>query len=343
MSADPAERRFGRRTFVVGLAAGVSALASGGLVELLRRRSALGYDGLTTRGPTIDPITSNDEFYVVTKNLVDPKVRKGLWRLELGGLVERPRTLGFDELAALPSIEQETTLECISNPVGGGLMSNAVWRGVRLRDLIAAAGPQAEARWVLFHASDGYTHSTPLARALEETKLVAYEMNGEPLPHRHGYPARIIYPGGYGELSVKWIDRIELSREQVEGYYEQQGWRAERVHTTSRIASPTKAATVEQGSSVTVSGIAFAGDRGISRVEVSPDDGVTWEEAAIDYSGSELTWALWSFTWRAPTPGEHVFVVRATDGGGELQEEKREGIAPDGATGFHRRPVQVGA
>jgi DMSO/TMAO reductase YedYZ molybdopterin-dependent catalytic subunit len=332
-----------RRTFLAGAAASGLALASGGLIQALRSRSALDYDGLQTRGPDIAPITPNDEFYVVTKNLVDPRVAKDRWRLEVRGLVDRERTYRFEELAALGPVTQETTLECISNPIGGGLMSNAEWRGVRLRTLLEEARPRENARWVLFHAADGYTHSTPLEKALEESKLLAYEMNGEPLPDRHGFPVRLLHPGGYGELSVKWIDRIEVGSEQVEGYYERQGWRAQRVHTMSRIDAPKKNETLPRAPTIAVNGVAFAGDRGIGSVEVSTDDGRTWADARLDYARSPLAWALWSFTWEAPAPGEHTLVVRATDGTGELQSDKREGIAPDGASGLHRKKVRVEA
>ncbi len=309
MTQDP---RFPRRTLLAGAAAGVGLLATGGLVEALRRRSAIGYDGLTLQRRSVDPVTANDDFYVVTKNIIDPAVRKGLWRLEVGGRCARPHTYGFAELAGLDAVEEEVTLECISNRVGGGLISNAVWKGVRLRDLLEAAEPDADAAWVLFHAADGFTHSTPLEAALEDGKLVAYEMNGEPLPDRHGYPARIVHPGGYGELSVKWIDRIELAASQEEGYYERQGWRAQRVHTMSRIDDPRTGDVLGTGA-VTVRGIAFAGDRGISEVEVSADDAQTWAPAVLDYNPSPLAWTLWSYTWRPSGPGR-ARARRARDG-----------------------------
>jgi len=328
-----------RRELVVGAAAGAFALGSGGLVEVLRRRSTFGYDGLEVLGANVQRITPNDEFYVVTKNLIDPRVVRERWRLELSGLVGNPVTLDFDDVSNLKVVEQETTLECISNGVGAGLISNAVWRGVPLRELIGEARPESGARRVFFHAADGFTHSTSLEKALEPTTLLAFEMNGDPLPDRHGSPARLIVPGAYGELSVKWIDRIEVIDENREGYYEKQGWKAERAHTMSRIDVPAENGAVR--GQTEIRGIAFAGDRGISKVEVSVDGAGSWREAEIDYHPSRLTWAHWSFAWNPARPGAHELVVRATDGEGEPQSTKKESSVPDGATGLHRVPVRV--
>ncbi|MBA2332486.1 MAG: molybdopterin-dependent oxidoreductase [Actinobacteria bacterium] len=328
-----------RRELVVGAAAGALALGSGGLVETLRRRSTFGYDGLEVLGEGVERITPNEKFYVVTKNLIDPRVDRESWRLELSGLVGNPVELDFEAITNLKAVNQETTLECISNGVGAGLISNAVWRGIPLRELIGEARPEGRARRVFFHASDGFTHSTSLEKALEPTTLLAWEMNGEPLPDRHGYPARLIVPGAYGELSVKWIDRIELIDDDREGYYEKQGWKAERAHTMSRIDVPAERATVRGRTELR--GVAFAGDRGISKVEVSTDGGERWNDAEIDYHPSKLTWAHWSFGWSQSAAGPAELVVRATDGEGELQSAKKESSVPDGATGLHRVPVRV--
>jgi DMSO/TMAO reductase YedYZ molybdopterin-dependent catalytic subunit len=329
-----------RRTLLVAAGGGLATLAAGGLVKRLYDRSTVGYDGLTTR-PPIEPVTPNGEFYVVTKNFVDPDVARSLWRLELAGLVERPHTYDSDELEALPSTEQVTTLECISNGVGGGLISNARWTGVPLARLLERAVVQNAATHVYAQAVDGYGHGLSLEKALEPTTLLAYRMNGEPLPRRHGFPARLIVPGTYGEVSVKWVTRIELLDEAKEGFYELQGWRAERIHTMSRIDRPGGVRRIARGETLPVSGIAFAGDRGISKVEVSTDGGTSWQEATIDYRVSSLTWALWSHDWRPEQEGIHMLAVRATDGLGELQTPEPGGINPDGATGYHRPRVRI--
>ena len=330
-----------RRELVVGAAAGALALGSGGLAEVLRRRSTFGYDGLEVLGSNVQAITPNDDFYVVTKNLIDPRVNAGSWRLELSGLVEKPRTLDLAEVESMPAVEQATTLECISNAVGRGLISNAVWTGVPLGTLLLQVVPKSSARRVFLHAADGYTHSMPINKAFEQTTLLALAMNGESLPDRHGFPARLIVPGAYGEVSVKWIDRIELVDDDRKGYYEKQGWQAQRAHTMSRIDVPAKGSTVS--GPVEVRGIAFAGDRGISKVEVSTDGGRSWRDAEIGYHPTRLTWALWSFAWRGAASGEHELVVRATDRTGELQSAVAESSVPDGATGLHRVRVRVEA
>jgi DMSO/TMAO reductase YedYZ molybdopterin-dependent catalytic subunit len=336
----PGGEGLSRRALLTAAGGGVLALASGGLVKRLYDRSTIGYDGLTTR-PPIDPVTPNDRFYVVTKNFVDPDVDSSLWRLELTGMIERPRTYDLDEVKGLPSTEQALTLECISNGVGGGLISNARWTGVSLRRLLEQAGVKDGVTHAFAQGVDGYGHSFSIEKALEPTTLLAYGMNGEALPRRHGFPLRLLVPGGYGEISVKWITRIELLDEAKEGFYEQQGWRAERVHTMSRIDHPGGVRKIQRGEQLPVSGIAFAGDRGISKVEVSTDGGRTWQDARIDYRGSRITWALWSYDWRPEREGVHMLVVRATDGEGELQTAEEDGINPDGATGYHHPRVRI--
>ncbi|MBA3244256.1 MAG: molybdopterin-dependent oxidoreductase [Actinobacteria bacterium] len=332
-----------RGPVVLGLAGSALALASGGLVKRLYDRSAIPYDGFETRAAKVDPITPNDRWYVVTKNFVDPRVDRSLWRLELRGLVENESSISFEELEAMPSVEQVTTLECISNGIGAGLISNAVWRGVPLAQLLENVGVESGATHLFARGSDGYGHGLTLEKGMEETTLVVYRMNGEPLPDRHGYPARLIVPGGYGEMSVKWLDRVEVRDEPEQGLYESQGWRAERVHTMSRIDRPLGRRKLRVGRPVAVNGVAFAGDRGIDRVELSTDGGRNWREVDLDYNASKLTWALWSGEWTPERAGMHELIVRATDGDGNPQESKKEPINPDGASGYHKVKVKVEA
>lgn len=301
-----------RREFVAAGIGGAAVLASGGLSALLHKRSALGYDGLTIEPDNLRRITPTDDFYVVTKNIIDPRVRKSLWQLSIGGEVENPMTYDFDALAALPAVEREITLECISNGVGGGLISNARWKGAPMRALLEAARPMSSARQVFLQAADGYTHSLDLERVMKETTIIAYEMNGAPLPDRHGYPVRLLVPGSYGELSVKWITRVDFLADPQKGYYSKQGWDADFLHTMSRFTEPTDGRSLPAGQVLPVSGIAFAGDRGISKVEVSPDDGETWERARIDYSPVKTAWTLWSHGLRRL--GRPPQAARARDG-----------------------------
>ena len=335
----------GRRAVLVGAAGLVLAAASGVLLRALNARASFSYDGLAYSGPGVKPMTPADKFYTVTKNVVDPDVLPEVWRLEIGGMVEEPRTYDFAALQALPGIEQESTLMCISNQIGAGLMSNAVWTGVRLRDLLEASRPLPGAVEVFLRAADGYTDTFSIDKALEPETLVAYAINGEPLPQRHGFPARMVVPGLFGEKNVKWVTRIEVIDHDAKGFYEQQGWGPSFVvPTRSDIFGPRWVrkkgdAFVEPfavGKQATIRGRAFAGNRGIQRVGYSLDDGETWHESRIDYAGTDLTWTFWSFDWTPNEPGEYTIVSRAVDGTGEPQSEERRSIVPQGATGLHR-------
>jgi DMSO/TMAO reductase YedYZ molybdopterin-dependent catalytic subunit len=341
-----ADEIIGRRGAVVGSAGFAFTLAS---VWLLRRFYALasfGYDGLGYKGPDVQAITPNDRFYTVTKNVVDPEVRLGLWRLEVIGRVRRPTNFRFEDLRNLPPVAQETTLRCISNEVGGGLTSNAVWKGIPLRSVIEAAEPQAGVLEVLLHAVDGYTDTISFTKAMEPTTMVAYEMNGQPLPTRHGYPARVIAPGLFGEKSVKWVTRIELVDRDVKGFYELQGWGPNFVMPTmSRFDRPGDGQRIKlaPASGLRLTGVAHAGDRGVSKVEISVDGEATWREAKILYSRSPLAWTLWDYNWNPERPGDYTLVVRATDGAGALQIKERRPTVPEGATGYHRITVTIEA
>jgi len=335
----------GRRALLFG---GLGILVAGGGAGLLRklyRIATFSYDGTQYKGRTVQAITPNDQFYCVTKNVVDPVVNASLWRLEVTGLVQNKQTYRLDRLKALPSVTQETTLMCISNGLDAGLMSNAVWKGVPMAALLHAATPIAGATKVRLHGVDNYTDTFPLEKALDPTTLVVYEMNGEQLPDRHGFPARVIVPGYFGEKHVKWITRIEVANESAVGFYEKQGWGPDFiVPTRSRFDEPDHESTFQTASAangIAVRGVAFGGDRGISRVEVSFDDGANWLEAKLDYPGTKLTWALWSFEWRPPGANSYTLVVRATDGEGALQEWDEDRPFKSGTTGFHKIVVHV--
>src|SRR4051812_19286629 len=270
----------GRRALITS---GIALLAAGGGAALLGRLYQLAtfsYDGTQYKGRVVRPITPNDLFYCVTKNVVDPKVDEDLWRLEVTGLVETRQTYHFDRLKALPDVEQETTLMCISNGLDAGLMSNAKWKGVPMKILLAAAKPLAGATKVRLHGVDNYTDTFPLEKAIDPTTLVVYEMNGETLPDRHGFPARVIVPGYFGEKHVKWITRIEVADESAVGFYEKQGWGPDFiVPTRSRFDQPDHESTFPgavAANGIAVRGVAFGGDRGVSRVEVSVDNESTW-------------------------------------------------------------------
>src|SRR5947207_7590161 len=266
----------GRRALI---ASGIAILAAGGGAELVRRLyrvATFSYDGTQYKGRIVQPITPNGLFYCVTKNVVDPRVDVRLWHLEVNGLVRNRATWRFQDLLGFPPIEQETTLMCISNGLDAGLISNALWKGLRLRDLLDQAAPFSSAARVRFHGVDNYVDTIPLEKAMDPTTLLAYEMNGVRLPHRHGYPLRVIVPGYFGEKHVKWLTRIEVTDPNAKGFYETQGWGPDFITPTrSRIDVPDHESwfSLDQlNSPIEVKGIAYGGDRGISRVELRFDD-----------------------------------------------------------------------
>ena len=337
----------GRRAFVLG-AVGLAAAGGGAaLARKLYRAATFSYDGTQYKGSVVQPITPNDLFYCVTKNVVDPKVNIDLWHLEINGLVQNPATWRFQDLAGFTPTTQETTLMCISNGLDAGLMSNAVWKGLPLRDLLDQAGVLSGAARVRLQGVDNYTDTISLKKAMEPTTLLAYEMNGEPLPDRHGYPLRMIVPGYFGEKNVKWLTRIEVTDANAKGFYETQGWGPDFiVPTRSRIDLPDDWAFVSLGkltAPIEVKGVAFGGDRGISRVELSSDDGQTWSDAEIYYSGGILAWSLWKAQWTPSAAGDYALVIRATDGEGDLQEFEEDRGPFSGVSGLHRINVRVTA
>ncbi len=331
----------GRRALVLG---GLGLIVAGGGAAVMRRLyqlASFSYDGTQYKGAEVQGITPNEKFYCVTKNVVDPRVPAARWRLEVTGLVKNRQTYKIDRLKALPAVSQETTLMCISNGLGAGLMSNALWRGVPLATLLHAAGPLPGAGKVVLHGVDNYTDTFPLAKALDPTTLVAYEMNGEQLPDKHGFPARVVVPGYFGEKNVKWLTRIEVATAEAEGFYEKQGWGPNfEIPTRARIDVPNEWASLGVAP-LTMKGVAFAGDRGVSRVEATTDGGQNWQDAKIDYSGTKLTWVLWSYQWQPPGAGEYHLSVRATDGAGVLQREEKERGQFSGTSGFHEVTVYL--
>lgn len=338
----------GRRALIFG---GLGLLITGGAGAALLRKlysaATFSYDGMQYKGRNVQPITPNDQFYCVTKNVVDPKVDAAVWRLEITGLVQNLRSYKLQDLRAMTPVNQETTIMCISNGLDAGLMSNAMWRGVPMATLLEPAGPLPQAKKVRLHGVDNYTDTFPFEKAMESTTLVAYEMNGETLADRHGFPARVLVPGYFGEKHVKWVTRIEVTDENAAGFYEKQGWGPDfTVPIRSRFDQPDHEAKIPMeaaASGIPVKGLAFGGNHGISRVEVSFDDGASWDDATLDYPGTRLTWALWSFNWRPDESDDYTLVVRATNGDGEVQELDEERPFKSGTTGFHKILVHVTA
>ena len=289
-------------------------------------------------------VTPNEQFYRIDTALLVPRPDVTTWRLGVKGSVERPFEMTYDELLAMPLHEQHVTIACVSNEVGGGLVGNALWTGVRLKDLLDRAGPAPGATQIVGRAVDGFTVGFPTAWALAEEReaLVAVAMNGDPLPADHGFPARLIVPGLYGYVSAtKWLTEIELTTlEAFDAYWIPLGWAKDApILTQSRIDVPRDGARVEPGT-VAVAGVAWAPDRGIESVEVQVDEG-GWEPAELSAPISDATWVQFVRRWEAGS-GEHVIRVRATDGDGVVQTDERTPPAPSGSRGHHTIRVTVG-
>lgn len=343
-----------RRAVIAAAGGAILAWPIYGLLRRMYDDATFTYDGLAYSGPGVQPLTPTDKFYTVTKNVVDPEVDRDLWRLRIDGHVDSPHTYGFDDLQEFEQVDQETTLMCISNKIGAGLFSNANWRGVRMGDLIEASGLKEGAYEVVIYGADAYSDTVDIDKAMAEETLVVYEINGVPLPRTHGSPVRVIVPGRYGEKNVKWVTRIEVVTSDVQGFYESQGWGPDfQPRTRSDVFAPqVRGRNVGKGifafrddllagQTVTIKGRAFSPGNGISSVEVSTDDGETWNPADLFYPGSTWVWTQWSFEWTPRQPGEYVVIPRAVDGNGVPQDGEIVDIIPQGASGYMRTSATV--
>jgi DMSO/TMAO reductase YedYZ molybdopterin-dependent catalytic subunit len=280
------------------------------------------------------------DHYVVDIDISDPVVDAGDWRLSVGGLVEQRLKLSFDELQRRFELTNEySVLTCISNKVGGPLVGNSRWTGVRLRDVLAKAGVGSGAVGVAFRCADGYSVAIPLERARHPSVLLAIAQNGEPLTREHGFPCRVRVPALYGMMNAKWLESIEVVDHHFEGYWQQQGWSdVGIVRTESRIDTPSEA---RQGRTTWIAGVAWAGERGISAVDVSLDGGRTWRRAKLHKPISPLAWTQWAHPWTPSRPGRYSIACRATDGAGQRQDMTTRPPHPSGASGFHEVEIKV--
>lgn len=294
------------------------------------RKVRIGLDGVTPWQ------TPNDDFYLIHTAIVTPTIEPRHWSLRIHGMVEREITLSYADLLARERSEAWLTLSCVSNPVGGDLVGNAWWSGVRLADLLDEAGVQEGADALLQTSEDGWTCGTPLAAVMDgRDALLAVAMNGRPLPIDHGFPVRTIVPGLYGFVSAtKWLVDIEVTRfRDFEAYWTGKGWAEQApVKIASRIDVPGSGDEVPAGT-VQVGGVAWAQHTGISAVEVSVDGG-EWQGAALAGVPSSDTWVQWAVSVEVE-PGDHLVRVRATDSHGEVQTGVERDVVPDGATGWH--------
>ena len=286
--------------------------------------------------------TPNSQFYRIDTALVIPRVSTDGWKLTIDGQVDRPYEITYAELLAMPMVERDITLTCVSNEVGGPYVGGARWLGVRTRDLLERAGIRDGVDQIFSHSTEGMTISTPVQALTDERDaLVAVAMNGEPLPNQHGFPARLVTPGLYGFVgATKWLTRMEATTYAAQrAYWTERDWATDApVLTQSRIDTPGGLSRPSSGR-VVVGGVAWAQQRGIAKVEVSVDEG-TWQEARLGPDAGIDYWRQWYLPWDA-LPGRHSLSVRATDETGELQPEQRTTPFPKGATGWHSIVVIV--
>ncbi len=286
--------------------------------------------------PGLTPIVLGEpRFYRVDTALVVPVVDPETWTLKVTGMVDRELELTYDDLLSMPQVERYVTISCVSNPVGDTLVGNAKWQGVRLVDVLETAGVHPDASQIVGRSVDGWTAGFPTAAAFDgRDPLIVVGMNGEPLPRRHGFPARLIVPGLYGYVSAtKWLAEIELTTwDAFDGYWIPRGWAKQApIKTQSRIDRPLFGGRVV--GEVIAAGVAWAPTRGIAKVEVQLDD-EPWQEAELSEPLSEDAWVQWMLPIDASV-GRHRLRVRATDGTGVTQTEERHDPRPDGATGWH--------
>ena len=286
-------------------------------------------------------LTATEDFYTIDINTFPQRIDGDSWRLSVEGLVQNPLALSLSQIRARPAIRQVATLSCISNPVGGDLIGTAVWSGVRLGDILAESGLQSNAKEIRVESADGFYESLSLDDAFDERTLLVYEMNGEPLTQEHGYPLRISIPDRYGMKQPKWITRLEIIDHDGSGYWVDRGWSQEAFVMQTSVVDHADLVSVKAGAdTLPVGGIAYAGAKGISRVEVQIDAN-PWAEAQLRTPPlSPLTWVQWRYHWPFE-PGEHTIGVRAYDGSGRLQESRSRGSRPDGATGIHTFKVRI--
>jgi DMSO/TMAO reductase YedYZ molybdopterin-dependent catalytic subunit len=329
------------------------------------------------QNPVLSPllqyeVTPTELFYRIDISPIIPAVNAQTWRLSVKGLVDNPIEITYEELKAMPSVEQFSTLGCVSNKVGGDLISNAIWKGVPLRNLLEQAKIKQGAEYIVFRCFDGYDVGIPLEKGLEDGTILAYDMNRETLTPAHGFPVRAIVPNIYGMMNAKWITEIEIVDYLYEGFWQRKGWsNTARINTLSSIVIPGSApittrfrgflpagsniagssnstsssssSSSPSGRTTTVGGIAFAGTRGISKVQVSLDNGLTWKDASIKEPLSPYSWVMWAAELNIPTEQkkEYKLTVRATDKTGNVQTSAIREPFPDGSTGYQMINIQA--
>lgn len=333
-----------RRDFLLMVSGGVTAA---GLGMQPKAAAALGhqiddphYDAIALRDSEVTP---NAEFFSLNYGAAIPDWELGDWSLTIDGLIEgEPQVLRWQDLQHLPTVEEIRTVECIGNPLGGHLIGTARWKGILWRDLLRGIRPKPAATHIQFTAGDGYQTAVRLSQLSRGEALLAYEMNGEPLPREHGFPLRLLIAGVYGQKMPKWITRISFIDYPFKGYWESRGWSEDaEVQTHAVITSPRDHAVVS--GRVMLHGIAFGGRREIVKVEVRIDSGA-WIPAELIKPATPLAWTRWVLEWQPTGAGSYSLEVRATDSSGFTQSaapEEKIGVRQRGSTAIHKIIVRV--
>jgi DMSO/TMAO reductase YedYZ molybdopterin-dependent catalytic subunit len=305
----------------------------------------------SSKTPLLEGLTSQDDFYYVSINneALDPRISESNWKLEVNGLVKTPQKFALADLKAFKPVDLELTICCISNPIGGDLIGNAIWTGLKFKDLMDKVGVQPGAKWVTWEAEDGFYESIALRDALEQDVMLAYQMNGEALNYKHGFPLRVIIPGRFGMKQPRWLTKITFTAEEKPGYWANRGWsKTAFIAPLSRIDYPTRGLVFKPGEVVKASGIAAAGNKQITKVEVSTDGGDTWLEATLQPKRSKWAWTQWTLDWTAEAGTSDLgdiksgrqFIVRCYADGVVQASEERDSL-PEAASGLHRLTVSV--
>ena len=357
----PSVQRVSRRQFVIRLAGATATITvSGAMVGLLsERHSRMKLESLMPWSAThvlpnadaaIRPApgtrpeyTPLERHYRIDINTTPPNIDGVMWRLKIRGLVEKPLSFTLDELRRYEPMHQFVTLSCISNPVGGDLIGTTRWTGVSLRRFLLDLGLKPNATHLKVASADGFWESLPLETLLaDERVMLAYAWDGVPLPEEHGFPLRIYIPDVHGMKQPKWIESIEAMDHWEPGYWVVRGWdKVAKMKATSvidTIAVDMAIIGADQRKLVPIGGIAHAGARGISKVEVRVDDG-PWQATAIRTPLSQLTWAIWRYDWPFQ-PGKHTFTVRCYDESNTPQIVEAMPPAPNGASGLFSKSLK---
>jgi len=336
----------GRREFLFKalISGGLAARYLGSEARFLLSESAFGQtpqNDISSQNVK-ELVTPNIDFFV-RNHFAIPKISEEAWRLEIHGLVSNPLKLSYSDVLLMPSVRRLSTLECAGNVSGGGGVGTAVWSGVPLGPLLRQAGLKPGTTTIAFHGADSgegedvppgthFARAIPLEKAMDPATLLAYEMNGEPLPAKHGFPLRALVPGWYGMDSVKWLTSIEVMEQPLKGYFQDEKYVSLGAHGASRpitrMQANSKFFRPSEGEEIRVKryraeGVAWAGERKIARVEVRVGGGA-WQPANLAASPAAMIWTSWSYEWQVPGSGRYTLEVRATDDGGRSQPEVRD-------------------